>query len=154
MAINVFLDTEFTNFEFPSLISIGLVSDTGAEFYAEVPYSRNECSEFVLEVVIPLLDRGVARRHSFDQLKKKLIEWLEELRQNNSELVIHFDSQTDWDLLKKALNFQLPCWCIGKFMPMDLGENIAEEFYVLNQLAAHHALNDALANRHVFLNSK
>lgn len=34
--LNIFLDTEFTDFADLQLISIGLVADDGAEFYAEV----------------------------------------------------------------------------------------------------------------------
>jgi len=33
----IFIDTEFTNFSNPQLISIGLAASTGEEFYAEVP---------------------------------------------------------------------------------------------------------------------
>jgi len=38
MATKIFIDTEFTDFIDPQLISIGLVSEFGEEFYAEVPY--------------------------------------------------------------------------------------------------------------------
>lgn len=38
MAFNVFIDTEFTDFLDPQLISIGLVAESGEEFYAELPY--------------------------------------------------------------------------------------------------------------------
>jgi hypothetical protein len=37
MPLKVFIDTEFTDFIDPYLISIGLVAATGDEFYAEVP---------------------------------------------------------------------------------------------------------------------
>jgi hypothetical protein len=35
--INVYLDTEFTDLMNPILRSIGMIADTGEEFYAEVP---------------------------------------------------------------------------------------------------------------------
>ena len=40
----VFIDTEFTNFHNPKLISIGLASETGETFYAEIPYPGAEGS--------------------------------------------------------------------------------------------------------------
>lgn len=52
--LNVFLDTEFSNFIETDLISIGMVAQTGEEFYAEVPYPDAACSPFVREVVVPL----------------------------------------------------------------------------------------------------
>jgi hypothetical protein len=35
--MNVYLDTEFTDLMNPILRSIGMIADTGEEFYAEVP---------------------------------------------------------------------------------------------------------------------
>lgn len=56
-SLKVFLDTEYTNFHAPGLISIGLVAETGEEAYFEVQYDASECSEFVRAVVVPLLGR-------------------------------------------------------------------------------------------------
>ena len=54
----VFLDTEFTDFVRPDLISLALVSEDGREFYAErTDYRKDECSDFVRETVLPLLGR-------------------------------------------------------------------------------------------------
>ena len=54
----VFLDTEFTSFVRPDLISIGLVAEEGREFYAErTDYRKDDCSDFVRETVLPLLGR-------------------------------------------------------------------------------------------------
>ena len=51
-----FLDTEFTDFVRPDLISIALVSEDGREFYAErTDYREDDCSDFVRETVLPLL---------------------------------------------------------------------------------------------------
>ena len=60
--VTIFLDTEFTSIDAPRLISIGLVSSSGREFYAELIDSWNlgECSLFVLGQVLPLLDEGGA----------------------------------------------------------------------------------------------
>ena len=54
----VFLDTEFTDFTWPNLISLALVSEDGREFYAErTDYHRDDCSQFVRDNVQPLLGR-------------------------------------------------------------------------------------------------
>ena len=57
----IFLDTEFTDFARPDLISLALVSEDGREFYAErTDYDPERCSEFVRETVLPLLDELAA----------------------------------------------------------------------------------------------
>lgn len=59
MTTHVFLDCEFTNFDQPKLISIALVTEDGKHsFYAELTdtYKYADCSEFVIENVLPLLD--------------------------------------------------------------------------------------------------
>nr|WP_181375057.1 hypothetical protein [Polaromonas sp. W10N] len=54
----VFLNTEFTDFARPDLISIALVSEDGQEFYAERDdYCHADCSDFVRETVQSLLGR-------------------------------------------------------------------------------------------------
>ncbi|MEZ4600753.1 MAG: hypothetical protein R2940_13270 [Syntrophotaleaceae bacterium] len=59
----VFLDTEFTHLDAPKLISIGLVSICGREFYAELTdgWGLQDCSLFVLGQVLPLLDNEDAK---------------------------------------------------------------------------------------------
>jgi hypothetical protein len=54
----VFLDTAFTDFVRPNLISLALVSEDGREFYAErTDCHRDACGDFVRETVVPLLGR-------------------------------------------------------------------------------------------------
>jgi hypothetical protein len=44
----VFLDTEFSDFTRPDLISLALVAEDGREFYAErTDYTATRCTEFV-----------------------------------------------------------------------------------------------------------
>ena len=49
--MNVFLDTEFTDFRDPKLIILGMASEYGEDFNAETPFPDNACSAFVREVV-------------------------------------------------------------------------------------------------------
>lgn len=63
----VFLDTEFTDFARPDLISLALVSEDGREFYAErTDYFETRRSDFVRETIQPLLGRvpGAACTHT------------------------------------------------------------------------------------------
>lgn len=55
--MDVYFDTEFTDFLDPALISIGLVTDDGREFYAELDdnYQLSMCSWFVQDEVLPIL---------------------------------------------------------------------------------------------------
>jgi hypothetical protein len=85
----IFLDTEFTEFYNPDLISLGLASLNGKEFYAEVPFTRPSCSQFVLDVVLPLLSG--AFQVPIDDLHKNILNWFDSIREDNP-VIICFDS--------------------------------------------------------------
>ena len=58
--MKIFLDCEFTQLNRDSkLISLALVSESGQEFYVELTdtYSIEDCSDFVIQNVLPQLDR-------------------------------------------------------------------------------------------------
>jgi hypothetical protein len=58
-ALKIFLDCEFTQLNQKSeLISLALVSESGEEFYVELTdtYSVEDCSDFVIQNVLPQLD--------------------------------------------------------------------------------------------------
>lgn len=57
--MKIFLDCEFTQLNRDSkLISLALVSESGKEFYVELTdtYSVDDCSDFVIQNVLPQLD--------------------------------------------------------------------------------------------------
>lgn len=64
----VFFDTEFTQLSHEAkLISIGMISEDGREFYAELSdtWRHDDCSEFVLrEVPPPLRGRSCQNQRS------------------------------------------------------------------------------------------
>ena len=98
----VFLDTEFTQFEVPELISIALVAEDGREFYAEsTSYTRDKCSGFVRETVVPLLGRlpGAACT-SKEELAERLSAWFQGLGESS---IVVYDFATDWHLLAAAM---------------------------------------------------
>ena len=63
--MKIFLDTEFTSFEDPKLISVGMVSEDGEEFYRELAdgCELTECSMFVVAWVLPWLAEGLVGRN-------------------------------------------------------------------------------------------
>ena len=108
--LNVFLDTEFTNFIDTDLISIGMVAQTGEEFYAEVPYPDAACSPFVREVVVPLLEREPVYFASKPGLAQRMLTWLTIVRPSNQgEVRICYDYETDWSLFMDAFDDWIPC---------------------------------------------
>lgn len=80
----VYLDSEFTELNInPKLISIGFVSEDGAQtFYAELTntYQPSDYSDFVREAVLPHLEGGAARM-DMHELTLRLGNWLEGFEQ-------------------------------------------------------------------------
>lgn len=148
----IFLDTEFTDFARPGLISLSLVAEDGRKFYAErTDYHQDACSAFVRETVEPLLGRvpGAARRR--DELTERLHAWFEQLPEHAT---IIFDFQGDWQLLVDAILGQayrnLPAYFCE---PLHLGNSSithpiferAQNDTYTQDWPPHHALADAWA---------
>ncbi len=149
----IFIDTEFTDFLDLHLISIGLVSAAGEEFYAEVPYPDASCSAFVREAVIPLLGKMPGAAMSKDSLCEQLLAWLSAVRLENTDIEICYDYQTDWDLFIDAIDYQVPAWCHPRLIASNIDEVLKYEFYKKHELPQHHALYDARANLAAFQES-
>jgi len=150
MSIKIFIDTEFTDFIEPQLISVGLVSEAGDEFYAEVPFDRKACSDFVLQTVVPMLGYVSDAYSEKSFLSEKLIGWLLEVRHSVDSVVICCDSQIDWDLFLELLRGEIPPWCQKRLIADCLDENLRLSYYEESRRPEHHALNDAHANRRAF----
>lgn len=151
----IFFDTEFTDLCAGSkLISIGLVSETGQEFYAELSdtWQRKDASEFVLEVVVPLLEGGACQM-SWQELQQRLRAWIESF---GGAVILATDSLNwDWPWILEI--FRAP----GSW-PANLARHpeilaLSEDFQnatveaVATGLREHHALDDAKANRLAYL---
>jgi len=150
MPFNVFIDTEFTDFLDPQLISIGLVAETGEEFYAELPYDIKACSAFVKEAVLPLLGYAPHAEASKDEMYEKITQWLSVVRPAGEDVFICYDYQTDWDLFYDVLDGCVPPWCKRRLVADRINEALRYEYHKKNALPEHHALNDAKANRYAF----
>lgn len=148
----VFLDTEFTAFVRPDLISIALVSEDGREFYAErTDYHRDACSSFVRETVLTLLDRVPGATCCRAELTLRLRDWFETLPE---PATIIYDFESDWLLLADAYlgcNHWQPPANVGDKLHLDshtithpVFERAQNHFYT-QDWPPHHALADARA---------
>lgn len=149
--MNVFMDTEFTDLLDPVLISLGMVTDRGEEFYIEVPYPDKACTPFVREAVLPLLGREPDAYCPLEEVRLRLLKWLEIVRRPPEDLYICIDYQTDWDLFWEALDGQVPAWCLPKMIGRDLNELLLYSYFWRHPDAReHHALDDARANAYAY----
>lgn len=147
----VFVDTEFTDFYDPHLVSIGLAAATGETFYAEVPYRREQCSDFVKEVVIPLLGANpVTDLCDADELRARLRTWLSIVKRHD-DIEVCFDSDYDWQLFIQIFDNHPPAFCRPRNVGFyEINELLRYEFHKKDQRPEHHALNDAKALRYAF----
>lgn len=154
LSMLIFLDTEFTDFVQIDLISVALVSEDGHEFYAErTDYRREDCTDFVLAAVLPLLGRIPGAACTRGQLTQRLRTWLEALPE---PATLVFDYFSDWELLVDAIlgddGDKLPVSIGGKQL---LAADIVSDSVFQNALnrtftrewPPHHALADARAIR-------
>lgn len=146
----IFLDTEFTNFESPSLISIGMAADSGEDFYAELPFAINSCSPFVRDVVVPLLGGYENAFCPVPDIGARVASWLSIVRRGSEPMEICVDHQIDWRLFSSALEHLLPHWCCVRMVDHEIQELLRYEFHVTHSLPEHHALHDAQAARYAF----
>jgi hypothetical protein len=78
----LFVDTEFTDLIDTELISIGIVSEDGQEFYAECSeFNLARCSDFVKAAVLPLLGRDSPFVGTEEQLSAALKNWISQFDQ-------------------------------------------------------------------------
>lgn len=132
-----FLDTEFTELSADCrLISLALVEAGGAEFYVELSdhWCEDDCSEFVLEIVLPQLDLA---RHGLpkEQAAKQLRTFLEQA----GPLEIVSDALAwDWPLLLDLLGPEgVPSNLLSTREDRELLRDLP------NSAIPHHALLDA-----------
>ena len=129
----VFLDTEFTKFNRPDLISIALVSEDGREFYAErTDYYPEDCNDFVKETVLPLLGRVPDAACTRPELTNRVREWFKQLPE---PATVIFDYDWDWKLLAVAM--------LGRPHSKPPG-NFAKQLYLDSYAISHPAFEAAL----------
>ena len=110
--MQVWFDTEFTTLDkdhgHPFLISIGLVSHDGKEFYAELSdtWHKGLCSQFVIETVLPLLQGGEYLMTEAE-LAFRLRDWLDSIELPPGEqIILRSDAPgTDWPWVEQLFSF-------------------------------------------------
>ena len=154
--MRVYLDTEFTQFIQPELISIGLVADDGREFYAVMKsIPLKQCSTFVREVVLPIIEHWPRATLDRREMGQSLRQWFIEIAEP-CEVVCDF--ATDADLLLELIcgekDHALRAFNIARMTVLSVTqcEQIADAinhyFTEPRQWPRHHALEDARALRH------
>lgn len=151
----LFLDTEFGDLEAPEpkLLSIALVPEDGRNpFYAEVSFGDGwnfwDCSYFVQETVLPLMKGGDCLL-SRDDLRERLLAWFATMPRY---VQVACDSEIDFRLLKGALGDEWPgnlnqrYFDLRPLVDTTVFDKAAFAYYTPTR-RAHHALNDAEANR-------
>jgi len=165
----IFVDTEFTDFESPKLISLGAVFIGGSSFYAEsTEFHLSECTNFVRRIVCPLLNE--VGRKSARQIACDFSSWIESL---GTQQMLVCDHTIDLGIISSlfklidrapsnlsplGLEVAIPYWIgdveygIGQPLPKEaiyeVGRAVKEHFKLR---ARHHALNDAEALRIAWL---
>ena len=149
--MRVFIDTEFTDFHNPCLISIGLVAEDGREFYAELSdgWTVECCTPFVIDQVLPLFDRHPLTTMTRAEVKERLVVWIGGIAE---AVEIIYDTETDWRLMA-ALLWAMPFngkAIDGRFLswPGFAMANRYEDYMrkiLINEPQRHHALVDARA---------
>lgn len=146
----IFLDTEFTNLTQPTLISIGLVADSGEELYLESSeFCHADCSQFVREVVLPQLGKTADATVDRSELKRRILSWLEQFFDRDRVKVV-YDYDGDWILLRDVVDGEIPEWMGHENIWRDVSDLLVERFFMETGLTDHHALNDAKANRYAY----
>ena len=146
----VFIDSEFTRLHQPELISIGAVATDATAFYAELRgWSPDRTSEFVREVVMPLLDGDAV---PMEMGAEAFAAWLDE-RAGRAPTTIVSDSGFDrWAIAELLGNEDLPAGVEWKRVTVAY-EELDQATEALN-LRRHHALDDARALRHLLLSPR
>lgn len=151
--MRIYFDTEFTALNIPigeiKLISAGFVAEDGREFYFELndSYTFDDCSDFVVEHVLPNLDE----KHAMTTLAaaNKLAEWIESF---DEEVQLCADAlDYDWALLKRVIQRKIPknlrAHPVNVYSPRIY--DLMEMYFVHNSNdIRHHALCDAHALAH------
>ena len=92
----VFIDTEFSDLDAPVLLSIAMVAEDGAEFYAEMSdFNTNNCSEFVRTFVIPQFGQYPDRVMSLHEASSQLCTWMGKLKTSRQRPAICYDYPMD-----------------------------------------------------------
>jgi 3' exoribonuclease, RNase T-like len=159
-AMLLFIDTEWADVLANELVSLALVSDCGRfEFYAERDPLPGESTDFVREVIYPLLDRGEYALGDAE-FTNRLHEFFGRMQSiaKPDRVIVAYDHRNDLDLLGIALEGfnhpetpPRPAFEVQDLAPLGAAyQQAVEAVFATNpelQKRRHHALTDARVNR-------
>ena len=155
--IRVFLKIESTPYRLgkvnDGIISIGLTTEDGHEFYAELTdtYEPSMCSSYVIENVLPQLEGGSCCM-TVGELPYRLYCWFGDIDSQEIRLISDYPSITEFPFIQSLFeklgwpcNLSKKCEHLNHIIGWD-NENFdkaIEEFWLLNAGRQHHALVEA-----------
>ncbi|WP_077033073.1 3'-5' exoribonuclease [Pelomonas sp. KK5] len=153
--IRLFADTEFTDLLDCELLSVGVVSDDGREFYMErTDVDLDRCGDFARIAVVPQLGTASASRGTEAEISRALRAWLAQFAAE-APVIVSVDHPTDWELIVYLIRDEeslvKPAWVKGESIRSVLDPRRIEDYWVRYGRRSHHALHDARANRFAFL---
>lgn len=168
----VLLDTEFTSLKRGQLLSVGMVTLDGREFYAELDLSSETgkkrvkaSNTFVHDTVLSQWGRVPGSACSEYELGRRAGEWLLALAvEEGAKVEVAFDYRTDFELLESAIresgiwdqvkDVVLPVYIDPLTANIDgeiAQEDTFRETFARSGLEPHHALADAIALRSAYV---
>jgi hypothetical protein len=153
--MRVYLDTEFTQFTQPQLISLGLAADDNREFYAVMKnLSRHQCSAFVQDIVLPIIDDDPNPPLDGAEFRQSLLLWLQQCNEP-AEIVCDFtlDAELLMNLVVGDTKRALIEFNIGRIAILapaqyeQTADAVDAYFAAPRDWPRHHALEDARALR-------
>jgi hypothetical protein len=153
--IQVAIDIEFTSFESPELLSIGMCAKTGEELYLELDVNEpvnqrtlSRSSTFVQDTVLSQFGMVPGAAVRWDQVGIRLVRWLEELGADEVQLV--HDYPLDFELLAFSVSSSPASTdaLLRRLKPVMVGDIIEDDSWAPSEahgLFRHHALADARA---------
>ena len=159
----VYLDTEFSDLDEPNLLSIGMMSEDGSEFYGELELDTDDArdrmrvtSDFVQEVVLPQWGRIPGAACSHQEMGRRAGAWLLELASRHGCIEVLSDCRLDFELLEGALRHAGLHPLMGHIIKSEVIANVVDSPRGQHALAVsferikssrgllrHHALADA-----------
>lgn len=151
--LRAFIDTEFSDFQGMKLISFALVTEDGRAIYCELSdtWTVRDCSDFVLDVVLPLLGPP-SERLTATQARQMVKSWVEALGRPvmlYSDSVWH-DETAFYSIFEDHLD-EWPSNLFDGFVSFQPSNEI--DFKAIG-LREHHALDDAIALREAYFLTK
>jgi len=139
----VFIDSEFSSLEEPTLLSFGAVTHEGRTFYTELKHERPiACSAFVEQSVLPLMQNLATPRA---EAGRQFLRWLQALADGRAVRLISDSGFDRWALGELLGSEDPPERAVWQRAPVAYSEldRLSEEL----RLRRHHALDDAVALR-------